>query len=133
MVRSKGILAIALSMPLVVVLGCGPQYDVVPVTGKVTYEGQPVGDLIVKFSPTEGRTSEAFTAADGTFEMGYTLDEKGVEIGGHKVTVMWSPSSEDAEAPPELVQKVLDDFEANGPIEVTIESAQTDFEIALPR
>jgi hypothetical protein len=113
--------------------GCGPKYSTIPVKGTLTCDGQPVADVIVQFAPAEGRASSGTTQADGSFEMVYTMDQKGVEPGQHKVTVSWSPADDSDSAPPELVQKVLDDFKANGPIEATVDSAQDNFEIKLPR
>jgi len=132
MFRSKWVEAVAVGSLAVVVLGCGAQYGTLPVEGRLTYDGQPLADMIVQFQPEEGRASQAGTKAAGSFAMVYTIDKMGVEPGKHKVTVSWSPpSDDDSVKPSELVQKVLDDFKTKGPIEVTIEEPQKKSEIKL--
>lgn len=134
MMQWKAVGATALCLVGVTLLGCGPKYDTVPVEGQLTYDGQPVAGMIVQFQPETGRASQAQTAEDGSFEMAYTMDQMGVVPGKYTITVSWSPpSDEDGLKPSEEAQKVLDDFKANGPIEVTIEEPQDNFEIKLPR
>jgi len=116
------------------VAGCNPRYDVVPVKGRLTYDGQGVSDMIVRFEPSVGRPSDSFTAADGSFDMCYTLDRMGVEVDTHRVTVIWAPPDErPGLKPSELQQKVLADFKNKGPLEVKVERPLRDFEIKLPR
>lgn len=115
-------------------IGCGSKYDVVSIKGKLTCDGQPVPGMIIMFQPTEGRTSEAITADDGSFEMGYSFDQMGVEVDSHKVVISWSPPTDDGKSrPSEIQKKVVADFKANGPLELKIEQAQSDLEIKLPR
>jgi hypothetical protein len=116
------------------VIGCGSTGDIVAVEGTLTYDGQPVPDMIVRFAPEGGRASEGRTAADGSFEMSYAMDRMGVEPGNHRVTVDWSPPTDEIGVKPDpLAQKVLDDFQKNGPIAATAEKSQSSFEIKLPR
>jgi hypothetical protein len=134
MLRSRIIDAVVVASLAAVMTGCGQQYDTLSVKGRVTYDGQPVPDMIVQFQPEEGRASQAGTKADGSFEMVYTIDTMGVEPGKHQVTVSWSPpTDEDGLKPSELAQKVLDDFKAKGPIEIVVEKPQDSLEIKLPR
>lgn len=133
MVRPGGVYLFALVLGWGI-LGCNSKYDIVSVKGKVTYDGQPVPDMIVRFEPAVGRPSDSFTAADGSFNMGYTLDRMGVEVDSHEVTVIWaSPTDAPGAKPTEIQKKVLADFKENGPIEVKVEKPQPNFEIALPR
>ncbi len=115
-------------------VGCNSKYDVVSVRGKLTYDGQPVPDMIVRFEPEVGRPSDSFTAADGSFDMGYTLDRMGVEVDSHKVTVIWaSPTDAPGAKPTEIQKKVLANFKEKGPIEIKIEKPLSNFDIKLPR
>jgi hypothetical protein len=114
--------------------GCGSKYDIVPVKGHLTYDGQPVPDMIVRFEPQVGRPSDSFTAADGSFDMSYSLDRMGVEVDSHKVTVIWaSPTDAPGAKPTEIQKKVLADFKEKGPIEIVIEKPLPKFDIKLPR
>jgi hypothetical protein len=123
-----------LVMAATVILGCSKKYDIVPVRGHLTYEGQPVSGLIVRFEPTVGRPSDSFTDESGSFDMSYTIDRMGVEVDSHKVMVIWPPTDGKANAKPSpLQQKVLADFKTHGPLDVTIDKPQSNFEIKLPR
>ena len=123
-----------LAMFVSTAVGCSKRYDIVPVKGTLTYDGQPVPDMIVRFEPAVGRPSDSFTDSSGSFDMSYTMDQMGVEVDTHKVTVFWPPTDDKALAkPPPLQQKVLADFKKHGPLEVTIEKPQSNFEIKLPR
>jgi len=125
---------VLIALALGVVGGCAKKYDVVPVRGVLTYEGQPVPGMIVRFQPSVGRFSDGLTAEDGTFEMTYTIDTMGVEVDTHEVTVLWSPPTEDGRVKPSRLQRdVLADFQKHGPIKVTIDTPQRNFEIKLPR
>jgi len=72
----------------VVMMGCGPSppYPVVPFSGTLTYQGEPLGqEMILTLIPAEGRLSTAIVAADGKFKAEYTGDLSGVQTG--KLTV----------------------------------------------
>jgi len=133
MLRHKGIYAFAVSLLALAVIGCDTSYDVLPVKGTITYDGEPVPELLIQFAPEGGRASTGSVKADGTFELGYTIDQMGVEPGKHTITVVHESPTDEAGEVPELTQKALDDFETNGPIEATIDSPQENFEIKLPR
>jgi Carboxypeptidase regulatory-like domain len=70
--------------------GCASRGDLprtVPVSGKVTYKGQPVEGATVSFiGEGETRTATARTAADGTFHL-MTLDAQGAMPGQYTVVV----------------------------------------------
>ncbi|MGE3817969.1 MAG: hypothetical protein AB7I30_00900 [Isosphaeraceae bacterium] len=60
------------------------------VTGTVTYNGKPVPNMMVNFMPMttskdQGRPSWGQTDAAGKYEMNYTAEVMGAEIGKHKV------------------------------------------------
>jgi hypothetical protein len=62
---------LALATAALLAGGCG-SHDLKLVKGKVTYNGQPLGDAQVEFVPREDRSIGAFgggTNADGTFEI----------------------------------------------------------------
>lgn len=73
------------------VTGCGGGMDDMPdigqVTGVVTVDGQPAGDLMVSFQPQAGRPSYATTDASGAYELRYNRDTSGAKLGSNLVTI----------------------------------------------
>lgn len=60
----------------------------VPVTGKVTYQGKPVEGATASFSPeAEGRSASAITEEDGTFELTTQEAGDGALPGAYKVGI----------------------------------------------
>ncbi len=75
---------------LVVIAGCGPQSDLPElgtVSGVVTMDGEPLAGVSVKFVPANGRTSSATTDGSGRYELTYTREVKGAEVGEHTVYI----------------------------------------------
>lgn len=85
----------AFAVLIAALVGCeaatGPKFDVVPVRGNVTLNGQPLADAQVSFwfqgTPPEGYIgSGAKTDAQGNYEL-TTLTQKGTIVGKHKAVV----------------------------------------------
>ena len=76
------------------VLGCGPKlpYEVVPLSGTVTYQGTPVPGLPIFFLPETGRPSNGFSDKNGKFNMIYTVKVDGVQTGKGTFYVELSPN-----------------------------------------
>jgi len=73
---------------LVVLVGCGesgPQ--VVPVSGTVTYNGAPLADATLLFTPQTGPTSQAKSDASGKFTLVTAQQANGAVAGEHTVLV----------------------------------------------
>jgi hypothetical protein len=79
--------------------GCGSGGPtVVPVTGTVTRNGNPVAHVHLDFMPEAGgRPSWGVTNEQGQFTLEYDPQQKGAEVGKHKVAVKFRPSSPKAE------------------------------------
>jgi len=114
--------------------GCGPaKYDVVPIEGTLTYEGEPVPLMIVAFKPAGGRASEATTDESGKFKPQYSIDQFGIVPGPQEITAYWVSPTDDGSTPPtELQKKVIKYFKDNPPIQMTIEKPNKSLEIKLP-
>lgn len=125
----------AVLIALIATVGCGGgKYDVVPVEGVLTYEGQPVPQMIVSFKPDGGRASEATTDENGKFRMQYSIDQFGIKPGPQEISAYWVSPTDDGSVPPtELQKNVVKYFKKNPPIKVTIEQSQKNFEIKLPQ
>ena len=76
-------------------IGCvGDGFTLAPVTGTVTFDGTPVADLTVTFSPkstednpTPGPFSTATTDSEGKFTLTSRAGKPGAVIGPHRVTI----------------------------------------------
>ena len=76
-------------LSLAACLGCGPATpEVVPVTGKVLLDGQPLTVGRVLTTPSAGRGSNGLIGSDGTFELSTFGQRDGALIGRHKVAVV---------------------------------------------
>jgi hypothetical protein len=129
------LLIICLGVVLTTSIGCtSGNSSVVPVSGVVTYKGQPVPGMRIAFQPDQGRGSTGTTAQDGSFEMYFTRDQKGVQVGRHEVKLDWSPEDEEGPLTPQdqVVEKVLAYFDEHGPLEIAVQAPETDLKIELP-
>lgn len=104
------------TLALFVVTGCGGGPDrpqTVPVSGTVTYNGEPVADANVTFYPEEGRPASGKTDAQGRFDSLTTFEPgDGAVVGKHTVTV--NPSSEVSDEPIESGEAYAVPGEGNG-------------------
>lgn len=73
---------------ILMLAGCGRgNVNVVPVSGIVTLDGNPVAAAYVTFLPQNGRPSVGRTDLDGRYELAFTGKNKGALVGTHRVTV----------------------------------------------
>ncbi len=115
--------------------GCGPAYDVVPVSGRVTWDGQPAANVGVLFQPVSeepgdpGPGSFGTTDAEGRFTLRLVEpDRPGAVVGRHRVRITPPAQQEydpmdDLGAPGNLR---LPPHFLDGSIEVTIPPGGTD-------
>lgn len=61
--------------------------ELVPVTGVVKLDSQPLANARVVFMPKSGRPSAGMTDAEGRYELFYTVDEPGVLPGPHTISI----------------------------------------------
>ena len=85
------------------VLWCGGCSDLANVTGKVTLDGAPLPNALVTFTPAEGRASTGQTDQDGKYELSYTFDRLGAEVGSHTVRITSAASAESEAGPVETL------------------------------
>ena len=96
-------LCCALSVPLLVLTGCGggSNAEIVPVTGTVKYDGQPVKNADVTFYPTDGgRPASGKTDDEGKFSLTTVNSNDGAAVGEHVITVSVSINTSDASQTP---------------------------------
>ena len=75
--------------------GGGADYpDLGTVSGVVTVDGKPTGNILVQFSPVDGgRTAVGLTDASGRYDLDYAADAKGAAVGKHQVTLVGQSGS----------------------------------------
>jgi hypothetical protein len=139
-----------LSMPLhlvalglvlhVVASGCGGK-GLVNAKGRLTYKGQPVPSTTIIFHPDEPgkRASHGLTDDGGNFLLTNSMEDRGVLLGHHKVTLKYHLSA-DEEAhviPPKAskeLREVIDRFKdlKTTSLEFDITTSGQFLEIKLP-
>lgn len=94
-----------------------PRVDTFPITGKLTIDGNPVGNVAVKANPVGKELSAAnvssstFTDAEGNFEISTYESGDGVPEGDYTLTFMWGSRSLMTgryEGPDKLNERYLD-------------------------
>lgn len=96
-------LCFVLTVPLSAISGCGggSSADIVPVTGTVKYDGQPVKNADVTFYPTGGgRPASGKTDDEGKFSLTTVNSNDGAAVGEHVITVSVSIDTSDANQTP---------------------------------
>jgi len=74
---------------VVLLTGCSDKYpDLYPVTGRVTFKGQPVPSGTITFYPQDGsRPANCTLSGDGSYRLMTYEDGPGAVSGPHKVTI----------------------------------------------
>lgn len=114
--------------------GCGGQSNIGKVTGRVTLDGQPLADAVVTFAPAaEGSPSLGRTDSSGLYNLVYTREINGAEIGEHKVSIT-TYSAADPEADPPVAavpEKVPAKYNGRSELKATVEagSNRLDFDL----
>src|SRR5262245_1275520 len=72
-------------------VGCGSNDLPVPISGKVTVNGVPVGNAGVVFHPKDGkgRPASGETAEDGSYQLTTFKSGDGALKGEYQVTLVW--------------------------------------------
>lgn len=101
------------------------------VTGIVTLDGEPLEDVLVQFSPLEGRGSESMTDSDGKYELIYVYPTKGAKVGKHKVTIRTPPVDDSDPEAPEIEEIIPAKYHLDSTLtaEVKAERNQINFEL----
>jgi hypothetical protein len=108
-------------------VGCTKGPPVADVTGKLTYNGQPVRYAAVDFRPLDesGRPSLGWTDEEGEYVAQYTLRQPGALIGRHKVSVRVYPAEGEKPIP------VPEKFGTNPQVEIEVKPGSNRFDIDL--
>ena len=86
-----------LSVVFVSLSGCSrSEFELGIVTGRVTYDGEPLARANVVFQPdgAVGTTSVGFTNDAGEYQLVFSRTAKGAIVGGHEVIINVWPTEE---------------------------------------
>ena len=125
--------------------GCGDsggKYKVVPLSGTLTYQGQPFGEgVLITFTPVEGRPSTALADKEGKFKAEYTNSLSGVQVGKLNVTIAPYGSSSGFLSPQAIAKSNNSSnfkeafakyaFGGEG-FDINVEKKSSDFKLDLP-
>jgi hypothetical protein len=124
-------LLLALAAVAAAACGCGRpkgRPDLVPVRGRLTVDGTPVGGIVMTFRPvgeTRGVGGHAFTDSDGRFEVMYARgNAQGTAPGDYEVESLATESS--AGVPQPLVAVAV----RTRPVTIPAEGADLTWEFA---
>jgi hypothetical protein len=72
------------------IAGCSSSSGTAPVSGRVTYQGKPVPNAHVSFTPAEGtsRAAEGLTDAGGEFTLRTFTTNDGALVGKYRISVI---------------------------------------------
>jgi hypothetical protein len=141
----RSVLFCSFVLSLLTLMGCaknGPK--VVPVSGKVTREGNPYPNVFLNFEPEKGRPSWAQVDAAGNYTVKYDNTQDGAVTGKHKVWISYrakDPREEMIEkgfakgksSRPKNMGEVLTKFgdRETSPLIIEITKPETNLEIKL--
>ncbi|AMV20785.1 hypothetical protein [Planctomyces sp. SH-PL14] len=81
--------------------GCGSAGpEIVPVSGIIKLDGQPLDQATILFVPEKGRTAVGLTDASGTYRLQFTEDRWGALPGAHKVMITTERAQSGGEGSP---------------------------------
>jgi hypothetical protein len=80
--------SLALALLALAAAGCSPGTKIVPVSGIVLIDGQPLAHGQIQVAPAGYRPAVANIGPDGRFTLGTNADADGVAVGTHPVAVV---------------------------------------------
>jgi hypothetical protein len=76
-----------IGLAVLTLAGCGGAPKMMPVTGKVVYNGQPLRFGSVTFQPPSGQPARGEIQPNGTFKLSTFRPNDGAVVGTHKVRI----------------------------------------------
>ena len=114
------------------VAGCsGPAADLpdlATVSGTVTMGGEPLSGASVQFESANGQVSYGSTDASGRYELSYTGEAKGAELGENTVRIT---TVLDHPAPPDYKDPIPAKYNESSELKATVESGANTHDFAL--
>lgn len=127
-------ISVWISLVALALAGCGGSGNLGRVSGKVTLDGQPVPEATLMFSPVAGGSPSAGrTDESGQYELVYSRESKGAEIGQHRVQIRTAQSGdEDADPPvPPKPEKLPPKYLGGATIAVEVKAGKNELDFPL--
>jgi hypothetical protein len=113
--------------------GCGSEFDVVPVSGRVTLDGEPLPECAVLFQPiappgkvNAGPGSTATTDADGRYTLTTVFEgRKGAVVGEHRVILSTGRDIDESDMATIVGERVPARYQ-DGSLTITVPAGGTD-------
>jgi len=125
-------LVVASFVVMVLVVGCAPPEvdlpDLATVTGTVTMGGEPLENVSVEFTSANGQAASGATDANGKYELTYSGDVKGAELGENTVRIT---TILDHPTPPDYKDPVPAKYNEATELKVTVEAGANTHDFAL--
>jgi hypothetical protein len=125
-------LACLLTAICIATTGCGRKGNIVPVSGRVTLDGQPLADVAINFGPLTGGLDGAYAAYGKTDANGqYTLklvddNRRGASVGKNRVTLNESAAGEVSDGAATRMQFKLPPKARDGTLQFDVPAGGTD-------
>lgn len=118
---------------LFLLAGCGQtEFKVVPVSGVVKLDGQPLANGVVAFQPIGSKTQEnpgpgstAYTDATGKFSLATPDDGPGAVVGNHRVQI-WTKMDSSSDDGGGWREKLPTKYNTNTTLNFEVPAAGTD-------
>lgn len=105
------------------------------VSGRVTLDGQPLANAVVKFQPAdaEGTYSAGRTDENGYYQLRFTRDRNGALVGSHRVSVSTAaPDAEDDHGNPRPVpERIPVQYNVESTLVHEVEAGSNDIDLDL--
>ena len=82
---------------LVLIAGCDSGPPLGEVSGRITYEGEPIEKATITFSHSSGKSAFARTDADGQYELTFSDGRNGALLGENVIAIETGRAGTDAE------------------------------------
>jgi hypothetical protein len=122
---------------------CGGPYDVAPVSGRITLNGEPLEHAAITFQPVAARGkiesgpgSGAFTDAQGRYALKLVWKQaNGAVVSKHKVRITLTPEARVVDKANRPIKQLPDRYNKNTTLEYEVPARGTssaDFELNVP-
>jgi hypothetical protein len=120
------------AMFCVALVGCGPKANIVPVSGRVTLDGQPMANVAINFGPLTGGLDGAYasygkTDADGRYTLKLVEGGRpGASVGKNRVTLNESGLGGESDGAASRIQFKLPPKARDGTLQFDVPPRGTD-------